>query len=51
MKVLHQFWKKIHGFIHDMEATHEAYFLGYFDVICERVCIDIFSMMDYDSRS
>ena len=47
MKVLHQIGKKIHGFIHDMETTHEAYFVESFDVIWERVFRDIFSMADY----
>ena len=51
MKVLHQIGKKIHGFIHDMVATHEAYFVESFDVIWERVCRDIFFIIDYDSRS
>ena len=51
MKVLHQIGKNIHGFIHDMAATHEADFVESFDVIWERVCRDIFSMIDYDSRS
>ena len=37
MKVLHQIWKNIHGFIHDMEAAHEAYFFEPFDVVLERV--------------
>ena len=50
MKVLHQIGKKIHGFIHDMEATHEADFVESFDVIWKRVCRDIFSMIDYASR-
>ena len=51
MKVLHQIGKNIHGFIHDMAATHEVDFVEYFDVIRERVCRDIFSMIDYASRS
>ena len=51
MKVLHQFGKKIHGFIHDMTATHEADFVEYFDVIWESICRDIFSMVDYSFRS
>ena len=51
MKVLHQIGKKIHGFIHDMEATHEANFVESFDVIWERVCRDIYSMVDYTIRS
>ena len=51
MKVLHQIWKKIHGLIHDMKTTHEEEFVESFDVIWERVCRDIFSMIDYDSSS
>ena len=51
MKVLHQIGKNIHGFIHDMLDTHEAYFVESFDVIWERVCRDIFSMIDYASIS
>ena len=47
MKVLHQIGKKIHGFIHDMAATHDTYFVESFDFIWERVCRDIFSMIDY----
>ena len=50
MNVLHQIGKKIHGLIHDMTTTHEAYFVEYFDVIWERVCKDIFSMVDYYIR-
>ena len=50
MKFLYQIGRKIHGFIHDMEATHEADFVEYFDIIWERVCRDIFSMVDYDIR-
>ena len=46
MKALHQIGKNIHRFIHDMEATHEAYFVESFDVIWERVSIDIYSMID-----
>ena len=34
-----------------MEATHEAYFVESFDVIWERVCRDIFSIIDYYSIS
>ena len=34
-------------FIHDMAATHDVYFVESFDVIWERVCRDIFSMVDY----
>ena len=48
MKFLHQIGKKIHGFIHDMEATHETYFVESFNVIWKIVCRDIFSMVDYD---
>ena len=51
MKVLHHIWKNIHGFIHDMEATHEEDFVEPFDVIWERACRDIFSMINYSSRS
>ena len=51
MKVIHQIAKNIHGFIHDMETTHEEDFVESFDVIWERVCRDIFSMIDYASRS
>ena len=51
MKVLHQIGRKIHGFIHDMAATHDADFVESFDVIWERVCRDIFSMADYSIRS
>ena len=47
MKALHQIGKKIHGFIHDMAAAHEADFVESFDVIWERDCRDIFSMIDY----
>ena len=49
IKVIHQIEKKIHGFIHDMEDTHEADFVESFDAIWERVCRDIFSMIDYAS--
>ena len=48
MKFLHQIGRNIHGFIHDMAATHNAYFVESFDFIWERVCKDIFSMYDYD---
>ena len=51
MKVLHQIGKNIHGFIHDIEAAYVAYFVESFDVIWERVCRDIFSIIDYASRS
>ena len=44
MKVLHQIGK-IHGFIHDMAATHDADFVESFEVIWERVCIDIFTLL------
>ena len=50
VKVLHQIGRNIHGFIHDMETTHNAYFVESFDVSWERVCIDIFSMVDYAIR-
>ena len=36
IKVLHQIGKNIHGFVHDMEATHEAYFVESFDVKISR---------------
>ena len=49
--MLHQIGRKIHGFIHDMTTTHNAYFVESFDVIWERVCRDIFSMVDYVVRS
>ena len=51
MKVIHQIGKKIHGLIHDMETTQEAYFVESFDDLWEGVCKDIFSIIDYDSRS
>ena len=51
MKVLDQIGKKIHGLIHDMEATHEADFVESFDALWERVCKDIFSIIDYYSIS
>ena len=35
MKVLHQIGKKIHGLIHDMEATHEADFVESFYALWE----------------
>ena len=50
INVLHQIGRNIHGFIHDMEATHNADFVESFDVIWERVCRDIFSMSDYSIR-
>ena len=50
VKVLHQIGRKIHGFIHDMTTTHKADFVESFDVIWERVCRDIFSMVDYAFR-
>ena len=34
-----------------MATTHNADFVESFDVIWERVCIDIFSMIDYAYRS
>ena len=34
-----------------MEATHEAGFVESFDVLWEIVCRDIFSIIDYASRS
>ena len=36
-KVLHQIGKKIHGLIHDMEATPKADFVETFDALWERV--------------
>ena len=51
MKFLHQIGRNIHGFIHDISARHDVDFVEFFDVIWERVCIDIFSMVDYDFRS
>ena len=51
MKVLHQIGKKIHGFIHDMAATHESIFVESFDVIWERFWIDILFMFEDASRS
>ena len=48
--MLHQIGNKIHGVIHDMEATHEADFVESFYALWERVCIDSFSMIDYSSR-
>ena len=45
--VLHQIGINIHGFIHDMAATHNADFVEYFNVIWERVCRDIFYMVDH----
>ena len=47
VKVLHQIGRKIHGFIRDTTTTHNAYFVESFDVIWERVCRDIFSIIDY----
>ena len=49
--LIFQIGKKIHGFIHDMAATHEADFVEDFDVIWEIFCRDIFSMVDYASIS
>ena len=51
MKLLHQIGKKIHGLIHDMVVTQEANFVESFDAPWERVCRDIFSIIDYASRS
>ena len=51
MRVLHQIGKKIHGLIHDMAATHEADFVESFDALWERVCRDIFYIIDYASIS
>ena len=47
MNFLYHIRKKIH----DMAATHDAEFVESFDVIWERVCRDVFSMIDYDSIS
>ena len=47
MKVIHKIRRYIHGFIHDMAATQNADFVESFDVIWERVCKDIFSIVDY----
>ena len=51
MKMIHQIGKKIHGLIHDMAATHEEDFVESFDVLWERVCRDIFYIIDYASKS
>ena len=51
MKVLHQIGKKIHGFIHDMEATQEVDFVESFDALWEGVCKDIFSIIYYAFKS
>ena len=51
MKVLHQIGKKIHGLIHDMAATHEADFVESFDALWKIFCRDIFSIIDYASKS
>ena len=48
--MLQKIRRYIHGFIHDMAATHNAYFVESFDVIWERVCRDIFPMDDYAIR-
>ena len=48
MNVIHKIGRNIHGFIHDMAATHEVDFVESFDVIWKRVCRDIFSMVGYD---
>ena len=47
MKVLHQIGKKIHGLIHDMEATQEFDFVESFYALWEGFCKDIFSIIDY----
>ena len=47
MKVLHQIGKKIHGLIHDIEATQEVGFVESFDALWEGICRDIFSIIDY----
>ena len=51
MKVLHKIRRYIHGFIHDIAGTHNVDFVEPFDVIWEKVCRDIFSMVDYAIRS
>ena len=51
MRVLHQTGKKIHGLIHDMASTHEVDFVESFDALWERVCRDIFYIIDYASIS
>ena len=51
MRVLHQIGKKIHGLIHDMEATNEADFAESFDALLEGVCKEIISIIDYVSIS
>ena len=51
MNVSHQIGKNIHGFIHDMAATHEVDFVESFDIIWERVYGYIFFMVDYSFRS
>ena len=47
--MLHQIGK-IHGLIHDMTTTHEVGFVESFDVLWERVCKYIFSIIDYYFR-
>ena len=49
--MLHQIGNKIHRLIYDMTTTHEVDFVESFDVIWERVYRDIFSIIDYASRS
>ena len=51
MNFIHQIGKRIHDLIHDMAATHEADFVESFDALWERVCRDIFSIIDYASKS
>ena len=51
MKVLHQIGKNIHGLIHDKAATQEADFVESFNAPWEGVCRDIFSIIDYASKS
>ena len=51
MKVLHQIGKKIHGLIHDMEATREADFVESFDALWEGACRYTLSIIDYASIS
>ena len=51
MKVLHQIGNNIYGIIHDMATTHEDDFVESFDALWERVCRDIFYIIDYASIS
>ena len=47
MKVLHEIGNIIHGLIHNMKATQEAYYVDSFDAIWEIFCRDIFPIIDY----